>query len=112
MERKIKRLLLFIKFNNLIRTDTIILLTSKEILDLIYRSLIKTKDEKLHFFYADDKREVIAILYKENKNIMYNIKIYITSKITSKQRMEVLKIFKDKGSEIETILLSDIINER
>lgn len=108
MERKIKRLLLFIKFNNLIRTDTIILLTSKEILDLIYRSLIKTKDEKLHFFYADDKREVIAILYKENKNIMYNIKIYITSK----QRMEVLKIFKDKGSEIEIILLSDIINER
>lgn len=108
MERKIKRLLLFIKFNNLIRTDTIILLISKEILDLIYRSLIKTKDEKLHFFYADDKREVIAILYKENKNIMYNIKIYITSK----QRMEVLKIFKDKGSEIEIILLSDIINER
>lgn len=108
MERKIERLLLFIKFNNLIRTDTIILLTSKEILDLIYRSLIKTKDEKLHFFYADDKREVIAILYKENKNIMYNIKIYITSK----QRMEVLKIFKDKGSEIEIILLSDIINER
>lgn len=108
MERKIERLLLFIKFNNLIRTDTIILLTSKEILDLIYRSLIKMKDKKLHFFYADDKREVIAILYKENKNIMYNIKIYITSK----QRMEVLKIFKDKGSEIEIILLSDIINER
>lgn len=108
MERKIKRLLLFIKFNNLIRTDTIILLTSKEILDLIYRALIKTKDKKLHFFYADDKREVIVILYKENKNIMYNIKIYITSK----QRMEVLKIFKDKISEIEIILLSDIINER